>query len=188
MLPLIPLAISLAAEFVPSLVGRVAGPKAETVAQGIVGHATAAAGESDPSRLMDALRASPEAAARLQEALLDYEKTRVQEETRRLGTVNDTSRMEAASEDAYVRRMRPTFGYVMAMTWAAQMAAITWAIVKTPAEAARIIESIAGLTFMWAIGLSVLGVYVWKRSEEKGAAGAGGSLLDHLPLPLPGKR
>ena len=31
---------------------------------------------------------------------------------------------KAAFEDAYVRRMRPTFGYIMALTWLAQMGAI----------------------------------------------------------------
>ena len=46
-----------------------------------------------------------------------------------LTEVNQSLRAEVASEDRYVRRMRPTFGYLMALTWAAQMFAIAYVIV-----------------------------------------------------------
>lgn len=186
MLPLIPLAISLAAEFLPDLVGKIAGDNAETVAKDVISAAKAATGVADDDKLIDALRADPAAVQKLQEAFLDYEKTLAQEETKRIDTVNETIREEVKSEHGYVRNMRPTFGYAMAFTWVVQMLAITWAIVMTPAEAGKIIQAVAELGFMWAVGLSVVGVYVWKRSDEKGAAG--GSLLDRLPFPMPGKR
>src|SRR5690606_29212264 len=41
-----------------------------------------------------------------------------------MAEINRTMRAETASDDVYVRRMRPTFGYVMAATWAAQMMAV----------------------------------------------------------------
>jgi len=86
--------------------------------------------------------------------------------------VNASLRAEAASEDAYVRRMRPTFGYVMAATWAAQMSAVAWIVVAAPREAAQVIDALGALSLMWSVGLSVLGVYVYKRSADK-ALGAG---------------
>ncbi|MCM0020058.1 MAG: holin family protein, partial [Tagaea sp.] len=87
--------------------------------------------------------------------------------------VNATARVEAQSEDPYVRRMRPTFGYVMALTWAVQMAAVAWAIVTAPKEAAQVVEALGALSLMWSVGLSVLGVYVYKRSSDKAlSAGA----------------
>jgi hypothetical protein len=90
-----------------------------------------------------------------------------------LAEVNATARIEAQSEDPYVRRMRPTFGYVMALTWAVQMAAVAWAIVTAPKEAAHVVEALGALSLMWSVGLSVLGVYVYKRSSDKAlAAGA----------------
>jgi hypothetical protein len=87
-----------------------------------------------------------------------------------LEQVNRSLRAEVASEDAYVRRMRPTFGYIMALTWCAQMGAIAWVIVADPVQANQIISAMASLGTVWTVGLSVLGIYVYKRSEDKRAA------------------
>lgn len=84
-----------------------------------------------------------------------------------LEQVNRTMRAEALSEDAYVRRMRPTFGYIMALTWAAQMGAIAYVVAVEPEKAAPVIAAIASLGTIWTVGLSVLGIYVYKRSSEK---------------------
>ena len=94
-----------------------------------------------------------------------------------LAEINRTIRVEAISGDAYVRRMRPTFGYIMALTWAAQMRAVARVIATNPAEAAAVIAGLASLGTIWTVGLSVLGIYVYKRSREKelaqGAESAG---------------
>lgn len=93
-----------------------------------------------------------------------------------LREVNATARVEAQSEDKYVRRMRPTFGYIMALTWAVQMIAIAWTIFKTPEATGEVVGALGELTVMWSVGLSVLGVYVYRRSKEKGEkADKGGS-------------
>lgn len=84
-----------------------------------------------------------------------------------LEQVNSTIRAEATSDDPYVRRMRPTFGYIMALTWAAQMGAIAYVIAIEPDRAAPVISAIASLGTIWTVGLSVLGIYVYKRSSEK---------------------
>jgi steroid 5-alpha reductase family enzyme len=82
---------------------------------------------------------------------------------------------EKTSEDAYVSRMRPTFGYVMALTWLAQMGAIAWVIVADPVQANLIITAMTSLGTIWSVGLSVLGIYVYKRSEDKRVSARGRS-------------
>jgi hypothetical protein len=84
-----------------------------------------------------------------------------------LAEVNETIRAEASSNDPYVRRMRPTFGYLMAITWAAQMLALAYIVVFDTEKAAEVLTGMESLTAIWAVGLSVLGIYVYKRSEEK---------------------
>lgn len=86
-----------------------------------------------------------------------------------ISQINESLRAEVASNDAYVRRMRPTFGYIIAATWAAQMFALAYVIVFDTKEAGMVINAVESLGTIWGIGLSVLGIYVYKRSEEKRA-------------------
>ena len=84
-----------------------------------------------------------------------------------LKTINQSLQAEVASVDPYVRRIRPTFGYLMALTWAAQMFAVAYIMVFETDKASLVIEAIESLSAIWAVGLSVLGIYVYKRSEDK---------------------
>ena len=84
-----------------------------------------------------------------------------------IAQVNESLRAEIASSDKYVRRMRPTFGYLMAITWAAQMLAIAYVITFKTAQAGVVLAARSSLSAIWAVGLSVLGIYVYKRSEDK---------------------
>ncbi len=84
--------------------------------------------------------------------------------------VNESLRAEVASNDAYVRRMRPTFGYMMAATWGAQMMAIAYVIVRDPARAGLVLNAMESLGTIWAVALSVMGIYVYQRSAEKKSA------------------
>lgn len=91
----------------------------------------------------------------------------VQQHGSALAEVNKTIQKEIASKDMFVRRMRPTFGYLMALTWACQMLGVAYIIVFQPQRAGDVLSGMAGLTGVWGIGLSVLGIYVYKRSEDK---------------------
>lgn len=90
-----------------------------------------------------------------------------QELRENLSEINQSLRAEIASQDKYVRRMRPTFGYIMALTWAAQMLGIAYIITFEPQRAGYILNAMGSLSAIWAVGLSVLGIYVYKRSEDK---------------------
>ncbi len=84
-----------------------------------------------------------------------------------LSEINASLRAEVASDDKYVRRMRPTFGYLMALTWAAQMFGIAYVIMFDTDKAGVVMAAMGNLSAIWAVGLSVLGIYVYKRSDEK---------------------
>lgn len=84
-----------------------------------------------------------------------------------LAEINKTMQAEAASEDVFVRRMRPTFGYIMAFTWLAQMMAVAYIIVFRTGTAYLVLEAVESLSVIWTVGLSVLGIYVYRRSDEK---------------------
>lgn len=99
-----------------------------------------------------------------------------------LSEINESLRTEAGSSDAYVRRMRPTFGYLMAITWAAQMLALAYIVVFETDKAPSVLGGMESLSTIWGVGLSVLGIYVYKRSEEKKALPAPASLAS-APAP-----
>lgn len=84
-----------------------------------------------------------------------------------IAEVNASLRAEILSQDKFVRRMRPTFGYIMALSWVAQMFEIAYIIIFDPVRAGEIIGAMGSLSAIWTVGLSVLGIYVYKRSEDK---------------------
>ena len=98
------------------------------------------------------------------EAIADM---KIKEYTDSLSEVNKSLRAEITSDDLYIRRMRPTFGYLMALTWAAQMFGIAYVIIFDTHRAGEVLAAMSSLSAIWAVGLSVLGVYVYKRSEDK---------------------
>lgn len=113
----------------------------------------------------------------------------VQENKDILADTQNTMRAETASDDAYVRRMRPTFGYLMALTWTAQMLAIAYIIVFDTRQVSVVLEGMESLSTMWAVALSVLGLYVYKRSVEKKLAAPQshtqvGPVKTAMPLPV----
>ena len=88
------------------------------------------------------IRAEAEANAHAR-ALAELEVAR---EGSALAAVNKTIQAEVASADPYVRRMRPTFGYLMAMTWAAQMFGLAYVIFVQPDRAGDVMAGMAHLT------------------------------------------
>ncbi|MEM6902048.1 MAG: 3TM-type holin, partial [Pseudomonadota bacterium] len=169
----VPLLIKLVREGLRKLDHPVADGAADAL-----GHVDEAisAGQITPERVAEANRHTE----RMAQISADEYRTTIEE-------VNKSLRAEVVSSDSYVRRMRPTFGYVMALTWAGQMGAIAYVIVTDPGAAGQVIAAMASLGTIWTVGLSVLGIYVYKRSQEKqallsdavGVAGGVG-MLDRL--------
>jgi len=184
-LPLIPIAIGLAAKFLPDLVGRLAGDGAENVAEGVLNIAKSVTGAPDFETAANKLLSGPvDGPLQLdfQKAGYGFQEAMARIDVERLAVVNETMRAEASSRDKYVRRWRPFWGYSTGVAFASLMFGLMivggWAVIKQPTMAAQIINALAGLVSamfpLWGVALSVLGVSVWKRSDDKAIeAGAG---------------
>ncbi len=117
---------------------------------------------------------------------------------------NQTMRVEYGSADAYVRRWRPTWGYVSAAAWAIEALAIMGAVIAAAVLALRsdstgaqaLLGAVTSLVYalagLWTLALAVLGVNVVQRSRDKrtqmGAGAARKSEVATLIEKIPGTR
>ncbi len=151
------------------LLGTVLGGPAGGAAGALVAQALGV--EPTPDAVEQALQSDPQAAVRLRELEMQHEadlrRMVLEAETARLAEINATMRAEAASNDAYVRRWRPTWGYMTAAAWTLEACAISWVIVASPEQAGSIAQLVGALTPQWAVALGVLGVSVVQRSRDK---------------------
>lgn len=179
----ISIALGIANFAAPRLGKWLFGDDGEKVANQVIDVAKAVTGKDDATAAAEAIMTDPAMAMEFQARTKQMEIDLLEVENKRLETVNGTMRAEYASNDCYVKRWRPTFGYAMALTWSLQilgsMFGILYAIIAVPNEAAVILTAIgeanAATVPMWAVALSVIGVSVWKRSEDKKTAtGQGG--------------
>jgi hypothetical protein len=132
-----------------------------------------------PDAVETALKADPDALLKVKQMELDNKiqltKMHLEAETNQLMAINKTMQAEMASNDAYVRRWRPTYGYMIAVSWFIQMSTFTGALayvfVTAPANLPQVVASLGtvfgALTGLWGIALTVLGVNVSKRSADK---------------------
>lgn len=167
----------------PLLGGALLGPA------GAVGGKLIAAAlgvDEAPDKVAAALQADPQAAIKLAEIEANN-KTQLQRmtleaETARLAEVNATIRAEVASGDGYVRRMRPTFGYVLAATVALEAVLAALVALFQADRLADLAVVYDALATPQAVALAALGVYMKKRSDEKttGIGGGGPGLLSGL--------
>ncbi len=178
----ISLALAVASYALPKAAKWIFGDDGEKAANSIVDIAKLVTGKQDASEVMAALRANPALVADLQKALLEFDSRMAEEETKRLLTINETMRKELDSEDPFVRRWRPTWGYVSAGCWALQTFAIFIAVVGAtvatftgkPDLGNTLLDGLAtllgSLTVMWSVALAVLGIQVAARSRDKAVA------------------
>lgn len=171
---------NLVAEGAPLLGGLLGGPiggAAGAIVASIFGT------EAEPDKVAEAIKADPQAMVKLRQAEMDHaaelRRMTLEAETARLAEVNATMRAEAAAEDPYVRRWRPTIGYIVAfqlgLLGLAVFAVAGGAIVATfTGDAAQVTslfdglaKLITALTAILAIELTVLGVNITKRSQDK---------------------
>lgn len=169
MLGLVDVALGIA-EFVPSIARFLGGDKVADVAEKVVGVARQITGIEDPEQALEKIRADAQLQISLQQAMTPVIIAQYEAEARQLESINATMRAEAASNDKVVRRWRPFLGYVVAATWGIQMLALSILIVAHPKEAPAVIAAMASLSAMWGVALSILGISVSKRSQDKQVA------------------
>lgn len=151
------LGLPILVNLIGGALSRVDNPVAQSASQALGNFETAMVGGAISAEQMAEANRHAEKLAELKSK--EYE-TAMEE-------INQSIRAEVASEDVYVRRMRPTFGYLMAITWAVQMLGLAYVFTFKTERAPEVLNSMEALTTIWAVGLSVLGIYVYKRSEEK---------------------
>ena len=159
MIPLL-LALPSLISAASSLLGGIDHPAAKAASEALTGVTTAIDNKEITPDQVDAANSHLEAMAQIAAQAQSDEQTQNAQ----------TQRVEIASEDAYVRRMRPTFGYAMALSWTVQMLAISGTMLFNPGLAVSLIASVGQLTGLWGLGLSVLGIYTYGRTQEKRAA------------------
>lgn len=151
------LGIPLLVSVIAGALGRVDNPVAKTASDALNNFEAAIAGGAiSAEQMAEANRHAEEMA-----------KIKAREYETAISEINQSIRAESESSDPYVRRMRPTFGYLMAVTWAAQMLALAYVVIFETDKAPDVLNGMDALSAIWAVGLSVLGIYVYKRSEEK---------------------
>ncbi len=138
---------------------------------------------SAPDKIAAAIQADPQAAVKLRKLELDnklaLQRVSLENETARLSEVNRTMRAETAANDPYVRRWRPTIGYVVAIQLALLGVSVFAVVIgamraSDPAQAKALFDGLAtltsSLTAIMGVELTVLGMNIAKRSQDKAVA------------------
>ena len=146
------------------------GDKAGQVADKVITAANVIAGTDDTKKALEYLQANPELQLKFQQEMNHIVIAELEAETKQLETINATIRIEAESSDPFVRRWRPFFGYIVAITWLIMMGALGIVIVASPNDAPSVINAMNNLAGIWSVALAVLGVAVNKRSHDKQVA------------------
>lgn len=164
--------ISPIAPVVGGLVGGPVGASVGTLLSNALGvEATPEAIEQELKRNPDALIKikQMESDERAQLRTLTYRHAELESEERKLALVqqHQTMQTELKSEDAYVRRWRPTFGYAVCLAWSLLFLGLFIVMVVSPEKASEVINSVVAMTPLFGIALTVLGINIHKRSQDK---------------------
>jgi hypothetical protein len=116
LIPLIPIAISLATKYAPGLIGKLAGNNAEKVAEQVIGVAQAITGTSTPQEANNIINNNPEIALKFKEAMFEYQLAIEKEDTKRLEAVNKTMVAESQSKSKWQSSWRPFNGFMFGIT------------------------------------------------------------------------
>lgn len=167
MLPVLPIIAGLA-QLAPAILPLLTRDEtARRAADAVSLVARQITGQNSDEAALTSLKAEPGLQLEFQRAMNEHAIQLFQDETRRLEAINATIRAEVASMDPYVRRWRPTFGYIGALSFGAMMLGLAYTIFDNPSEAAKVATAIGSMSGVWAPLMAVLGVAVWARSQDK---------------------
>ena len=178
---------SLVADAAP-IIGTALGGPAGAAVGGIV--ASALGSRPTPDDVEKAIKADPEAFAKLKQIELDHQKELVQmtleNETARAAETQKTMRAEISSEDPFVRRARPMFLYVAAFSVLVEVIIALIVVLDQPAQIGAMTTLFSALATPQSIALAACGIYLKKRSDDKAVA-AGAAPAQGLLAGLIGK-
>lgn len=148
--------------------------------------------DDDPNAVLAKLQQDPEAVIKYKLAELETKKevqlASIQAKVSMLETVNVTMRNESNSEDPFVRRWRPFYGYAVSISWAIQMIGFSYMFIyvsiTSPDNLPMLVQQFAilsgALVSLWGIALGVLGISVHKRSKDKSINQSDPSLIEQI--------
>ena len=159
--PVLPFAIALA-EFVPLIARWIGGEKSEKVAQQIVETAKKVTGESDPSKVLQSLKASPKLVAQFQHALLkmEHELEMTEFEDRKSARSRDMAFLQAQRHNirADIMVVAAAIGLISCLL------TITLYSGQLPGEAVGIISTVAGI-----FGSCLKDAYAFEFGSSRGS-------------------
>lgn len=158
------------------IIGTLIGGPAGTLVGGLV--ASALGVENTPEAIEQELKTNPDALIKLKQLESDeriqlkelaFKYANLESEERKLSVIQQhaTMQTELASNDPWVRRWRPTFGYAVCLAWCLLFFGLAYAMVLHPEEAANLVTAVVALTPLFGIALSILGISIHKRSVDK---------------------
>ncbi|EKF9119070.1 hypothetical protein O1B25_000864 [Vibrio cholerae] len=161
-----------AAPLVGSLIG---GPAGGTVGVLI---ADALGVENTPDAIESELLRNPDALLKIKQMESDerirlrelsYQQAEMESAERKLVITEQHKLMvaELNSDDAYVRRWRPTFGYAVCLAWTSLFFGIAGLMLFHPEFTEQAFTGAAKLTALFSVALTVLGLNIHKRSQDK---------------------
>lgn len=157
--------VAKSAPLIGGLLGGPAGGAIGAIVASVIGT------EAKPDEVAAVLRTDPDALAKVieVEAKQKTELTRMtlEAQTTRFSEQHQTIRAELASENVWKSGWRPFYGWASGVVWLSIGLSIVYSIVFKPAEADDIMKAMAELTGMFLVALSVLGVNIHQRSQDK---------------------
>lgn len=123
---------------------------------------------NDPEEIKQALKNDPDALLKIERLEKEHERElrsmTLQAETAQIAQINETMRAELKHDGDFKSGWRPFIGWVTGFSFGGLMLALVYAIFSEPSKANDIIES---ATVIISIMLTVLGVNIKKRSDDK---------------------
>lgn len=161
-----------AAPLVGSLIGGPVGGSVGALVADTLGVA------HSPEAVENELRTNPEAFLKIKKMEIDekvrlrelsYQHAELESAERKLALTEQHKIMqtELASNDAYVRRWRPTFGYAVCLAWVSLFFGTVLFILVHPEYTDQVFTGVSKLTALFSIALTVLGINIHKRSQDK---------------------
>ena len=177
MLP-IPLLISLAqsaATAAPAIAGMFDGDDDESTAKKVIDVASRVTGLSDPESAINTMLDDDGFRTEFQQAINPVIIARLENETKRLAETNATMRAELNSNNKFKSYWRPGFGWALLFTWTITMLVfifvLAYVVIDAPDNLGKVLSGIAQVmgpfSVMWGVALSILGVSISKRSQDK---------------------
>ena len=154
--------ISPLAPILGGVIGGPAGAAAGSIAGDLLGKALGV--EPTPEAIADAIRNDPSAPGKIANVEEQHAASLVEMEAKILDTINGTMRQEMQSEHWIIWCWRPLFGITFNLVWTLHGILIGWCMWQRDFS---VISRIPDLTVFYGVAGAAVGIYAWRRTDEK---------------------